>query len=623
VPFSLSVIPALFIIPMFTTKLQPAQWRCDEEGHLYAPVFGDTYASRSGAWGQADDVFIKGSGVAQRWQTQRCVRLLETGFGLGVNFLATWDSLRASSSNARLHYVAIEKHPFTREDLRTALDHVLGRADPHRRASLQALAERLHNQWPPMLAGFHALELDDQVTLTLVFADIQDALPALRGVFDIFFLDGFAPGRNPQMWSPALLTQLPALAAPAARVASWCVAGTVRRALVDAGFVVEKRPGFGGKRAALAAHWPVTADLGESPTEAIVIGAGIAGASVARQLARRGIAVTVIEQVTPAAGGSGNPVAIVRPELGAIGNPVTEITAAGASWLRRWINRHPDGVPHAWSGVLRIARDTRKHDKMAQLAGIASEEWLTPVAVTSAAQWCGWPTAADGFFLSEAGWVAPPRLVKAMLDHPSITLRSGVAVRNLGRHDQNWRVTLEDESVIETSLLMIATAFDTGLAPARLTMGRARGQLSQLPARADHPLAMVVCRDGYISPAVDGMHTIGATLQHDDEDTSARRADDIENFERLQRLLPDFVSDASQLSSGRVAWRATTQDRLPLVGKLAPGLYTTLGHGARGMTTAPLCAEFLAAMICDEPLPMGRDWVERLDPTRMIRDGVE
>jgi tRNA 5-methylaminomethyl-2-thiouridine biosynthesis bifunctional protein len=147
-------------------------------------------------------------------------------------------------------------------------------------------------------------------------------------------------------------------------------------------------------------------------------------------------------------------------------------------------------------------------------------------------------------------------------------------------------------------------------------MGRARGQLSQLPVRDDHPLAMVVCREGYVSPAVDGMHTVGATLQHDDEDTSARRADDIENFERLQRLLPDFVSDASQLSSGRVAWRATTQDRLPLVGKLAPGLYATLGHGARGMTTAPLCAEFLVAMICDEPLPLGGDWVERLNPLR-------
>jgi len=601
---------------MFNTKLQPAQWGCDEEGHLYAPEFGDTYASRSGAWGQADYVFIEGCAVAQRWHTQGCVRVLETGFGLGVNFLATWDSLRASTGTARLHYVAIEKHPFTRDDLRTALDHALSSTDPYRRVGLQALAEQLLKQWPPMLAGFHAIELDDQVTLTLVFADIADALPALRGPFDVFYLDGFAPDRNPQMWSKALLAQLPALAGPSAQVASWCVAGAVRRALVDVGFVVEKRPGFGGKRDALAAHWPATSEFVNPPSEAIVIGAGIAGASAARQLTRRGIAVKVIEQATPAAGGSGNPVAIVRPELGAIGNPVTEITAAGASWLRRWIDNHQDGVPHAWCGVMRIARDTRKHDKMAQLAAIASENWLKPVDVASAAQLCGWPTAADGFFLNEAGWVAPPLLVQALLDHPLITLHSGHAVSNIVRHDQNWCVTLADTSVIETSLLIVATAFDTGLAPTRLTMGRARGQLSQLPARDDHPLAMVVCREGYVSPAVDGIHTVGATLQHDDEDTSARHADDIENFERLQRLLPDFVSDASQLRSGRVAWRATTQDRLPLVGKLATGLYATLGHGARGMTTAPLCAEFLAAMICDEPLPLGSDWVERLNPLR-------
>ena len=193
---------------MFNTKLQPARWRCDEEGHLYAPEFGDTYASRSGAWGQADYVFVQGSAVAQRWHTQGCVRVLETGFGLGVNFLATWDSLRASAGNARLHYVAIEKHPFTRDDLRAALDHALSSADPYRCVGLKALAEQLLKQWPPMLAGFHSIELDDQVTLTLVFADVNDALPVLRGPFDILFLDGFAPDRNPQMWSKALLTQL-------------------------------------------------------------------------------------------------------------------------------------------------------------------------------------------------------------------------------------------------------------------------------------------------------------------------------------------------------------------------------------------------------------------------------
>jgi tRNA 5-methylaminomethyl-2-thiouridine biosynthesis bifunctional protein len=119
------------------------------------------------------------------------------------------------------------------------------------------------------------------------------------------------------------------------------------------------------------------------------------------------------------------------------------------------------------------------------------------------------------------------------------------------------------------------------------------------------------------------MHTVGATLQHDDEDSAARSADDLENLARLHRLLPGFADGVSALISGRVGWRATTQDRLPLVGKLAPGLYASLGHGARGITCAPLCGEFLAAMICDEPLPLGAEWVERLDPMRMAHDGAE
>ena len=219
---------------MFTQRLQAARWRCDEQGHLQAPEFGDTYASRAGAWGQADQVFIGGTGLAQRWQTKKCVRVLETGFGLGVNFLATWDSLRQSGAKARLHYVSIEKHPFTRTDLRQALDHSLSHAPERNRLALKSLAEKLTSSWPPLLESFHAIELDDQVSLTLVFADIADALPAIEGPFDVFYLDGFAPDRNPQMWSAKVLARLAALAAPAAQIASWCVAGHVRRALLEA-----------------------------------------------------------------------------------------------------------------------------------------------------------------------------------------------------------------------------------------------------------------------------------------------------------------------------------------------------------------------------------------------------
>ncbi len=610
---------------MHSEPIRPASWQGSDDGRIYAPDFGDIYASRSGAWGQANAVFIDGCELSQRWLQRRCVRLLETGFGVGVNFLATWLRLRTEHASARLHYVSIEKHPFTRDDLRMALKLSISCAPAQQAESLSRLAELLIAHWPPLLAGFHSLELDEQVTLTLVFGDVIDVLPKIAGRFDAFFLDGFAPDRNPQMWSPAVLRQLAPLAAPAARLSSWCVAGAVRRALTDAGFSVSKRPGFGGKRDCLSASWSHVVDYSSTvssvvppdlPAAAIVIGAGVAGASAARQLARRGIAVTLLEREHPASGGSGNPIGIVRPEPGGATNPVTELTATGSSWLMRWVANYPGAVRHDWCGVLRIARDARRHDKIAEQAGLAGADWLRECSVQDAALLCGAAPTENGFHLPQAGWVAPPTLVAALLGHPRITLRQGASVTALEREEDGWRIVLSDGETLRAPLVVLATAFDQGLGPVRIATGRARGQLSSLPAREDRPLRMVVCRDGYIAPAVDGFHTVGATLQHDDEEQHARRSDDDENFARLQRLLSGFCPDASMLQSGRVGWRATTQDRVPLVGRLSDGLYASLGHGARGITCAPLCAEFLVAMICDEPLPLGREWIARLDPLR-------
>lgn len=604
---------------MTRSAIEPARWQGTDDGRIYAPDFGDFYASRSGAWGQARAVFIEGCELPARWQDSRCLRLLETGFGLGVNFLSTWAELKTSSSRARLHYVAVEKHPFTAADLGSALQLSMASAEPERAALLRQLMERLLSQWPLLLPGFHVLELDEQVTLTLVFGDIADVLPRIAARFDAFYLDGFAPDRNPAMWSSEVLGHLAALASPGARLSSWCVAGAVRHALADHGFTVEKRPGFDGMRDCLAARWPegeAYCPASAVPSGALVIGAGIAGASVARQLARRGMAVTVLERDVPASGGSGNPVGVVRPEPGGASNPVTELTACGTTWLQRWIGLHGASVRHAWCGVLRIARDERKHEKMAAQATQSGPDWIVPVDLDAGAQLCGALPAASGFHLPQSGWVVPPTLVAALLDHPRIALRSGAQVTALDRNGDGWRVTLADGTALQAPLVVLATAFDAGMGPVRLPTGRARGQLSSLPERDDRPLEKIVCRDGYITPAVDGLHTIGATVQHDDEEASPRRGDDEENFARLQRLLPGFADDATTLRSGRVGWRATTQDRVPLVGRVADGLYASLGHGARGVTCASLCGEMIAAMVSAEPLPLGREWVERLDPLR-------
>ena len=600
-------------------SIQPARWQLGEEGELFAPLFGDVYASRSGAWGQAQSVFVDGCELTSRWQDGRSIRVLETGFGLGINFLTTWASIKASNSSARLHYVAVEKHPFTSQDLGAALNKSVASAPASLAPMLEELIQHLIAQWPPLIPGFHSLPLDDHTTLTLVFGDVDSVLSSIHGRFDAFYLDGFAPDRNEVMWSLQTMQHLAGLAAEGAIASSWCVAGSVRRALHAVGFDVSKRAGFGIKRESLLARWSAQwIDSSTRVDSAVVIGAGIAGASVARQLATRGISVTLLERDQPASGASGNPVAVVRPEPGGVSNVISEFSAAGVGWLQRWLTTHGESVPHDFCGAVRLLRDQRRHDKLAAYAQTVPDEWLHEVSVSEATKLCGQSVASEGFFLPQAGWVDPTALIAALIDHPLITLRSASEVKQLSPASSNeWCVELSNDEQIFSRYVVLATAF------AELNsnvdgIDSARGQLSVLAERDDKPLRTIVCRDGYVTPAINGLHTIGATMQING-DANPRPEDDLENFDRLQRLLSDFVSDARELHSGRVSWRATTQDRLPLVGKIAEGLYASIGHGSRGVACAPWCAEFLVTQILDEPLPIGREWIERLHPLRFSK----
>ena len=355
--------------------------------------------------------------------------------------------------------------------------------------------------------------------------------------------------------------------------------------------------------------------LTSSPT--VVIGAGIAGASIARQFAIRGKAVTVLEREQPASGGSGNPVAVVRPEPGGVDNPIAEFSAAGVHWLQDWLAQHGASVPHAFCGAFRMTRDQRRHDKLLAYAATRSPDEISEFNGAAAAQLCGQAPAGPGFFLPQAGWLDPVALVHAFLDHPLIQLHTHAEVTHLDRiADGSWQVALSDGKPVVADQVVMATAYATAMSPVPLAVDRARGQLSVVQERSDRVIHVIVCRDGYITPAINGSHTIGATIQYDDEDPTSRAADDLENYQRLQRLLPGFVNDPEWVRSGRVAWRATTQDRLPLVGKIAEGLSVSVGHGSRGIACAPLCAELLVADLCNEPLPMARDWLTRLDPLR-------
>lgn len=596
------------------------------DGVAYSRAYGDIYHSADGGEGQSRHVFLHGCGLPQAWAGRDQYVVLETGFGTGLNFLTTWAAWRDDPARpARLHYLSVEKHPFDTADL----------ARLHAQwPALAACAAELQAHWPMRVPGFHRIALDQgRVQLTLMWGDAQDCLPQVQAAVDAFYLDGFAPARNADLWQPALFDRLARLANPGARLATYTVDGGVRAALARAGFVCEKRRGFGRKRHCL------TARLDDAPRGArerpacvpprhvAVIGAGVAGASVARALADRGVTVTVLERAeTPAQGASGNPVAVFRPLLSRDDNRSSRLTrAAFLHDLRAWAAL---GAAVRWSrcGVIQMARDDAMAAKLQRALAETSPPaeyacWLALDALRARARW---PVAAAGVWYANAGWVVPATLCAAWLDAPRITLRTGCAVERVEATETGWRAfDAAARLIVESDAIVLANASAAGrLAPDQAwPLHAVRGQVTALPAGALPELDCVIAREGYVAPGPT-LPVVGATYEHDDVDLAPRAASDALNLERLETILPGatqrFSADAV---AGRASLRATLPDRLPLVGAVdgPPGRYVAAGYGSRGVVWAGLLAEALADAMTGQPLPLEADLMRALAPGRFAR----
>ncbi|HTQ77904.1 MAG TPA: bifunctional tRNA (5-methylaminomethyl-2-thiouridine)(34)-methyltransferase MnmD/FAD-dependent 5-carboxymethylaminomethyl-2-thiouridine(34) oxidoreductase MnmC [Burkholderiales bacterium] len=590
----------------------------------YSAEFDDVYHSAAGGPAQARHVFLGGNGLPARWRGRRAFAVLETGFGLGVNFLATLAAWRADPERCeRLHFVSIERFPLGKEDLISA----------HRRyPEFAAEAARLAECWPPLLPGVHRVELEGgRVTLTLLFGDVA-GVRELALAADAFYLDGFAPAKNPEMWAPQVLRHLGRVAARGATLATWSVAAPVRAALETSGWKVEKRAGFGGKREMLCgilARPPRRAPLAEaSPSRerrALVVGAGVAGAAVAERLCARGWHATLVERrAAPAEEASGNPAGAFHPVVSPDDSVFARLTRAAYLHLSaRWPAL--EGLRWQRCGVLQLARDdgeaASQQRAIAALAPPAEyAQWLDAARASAAA---GVPLAAGGAWFPGSGWVSPKSLVAALLARCASNLeaRFGSEVRSIEFSGEEWKANLEGKQPVSAPVLVLANAADAArLAPLpALRLRRVRGQLTLVPAIEG--LRTVLLRGGMALPEIDGSSVIGASYDLSDEDASPRADSHAGNLERLEALVPGAASglDPARLE-GRVGFRAAAPDRLPLAGPLAdargPRLYGAFAYGSRGLLWAGLAAELIAARLEGEPLPLERKLAAALDPGR-------
>jgi len=571
-----------------------ADWR---DGILRSRRFDDIYFSRDGGLAETQAVFLAGCGLPERWQARQQFTVAELGFGTGLNVLALLDLWqRTRPASGHLHVFSVEGYPLARADLARALAEW---------PQFAALSQPILERWPGATPGFHRIDWPALgATLDLAIQEVEAALNAWQGKADAWFLDGFAPARNPEMWRDAVLAQVAARSAPGARLATYTVAGAVRSGLAAQGFTVARQPGFGRKRARLEAHWPGDRIEPAMPRVAIV-GAGIAGAALARAFAALGVPATVFDAGPMA---SGNPAALISPRLIAGDGPEAHLCAQA---FRRSVELIAATAPQAIlaRGLVRLERtpkDSARFDRIARdhVLGADALARLSPAAASAQ---LGEPVAVGGFAVPSALTVDPAVLRAAWL--PENVEEAPVERLEQGEH--GWRVVTAAGAEV-FAIVCVAGGFAAkALWP--LPLEPMRGQVSFAARAAPVPAA---AWGGYVVPARDGV-LFGATHDRGDTGSDERANDHARNRATLAAVLPGLAARLDDVPfTGQAGVRASTPDRQPIAGLLAPGLYALTGLGGRGFLFAPLLAEHVAALALGAPSPVPRPAAALVDPMR-------
>lgn len=571
--------------------------------------FGDVYFSAEGGLDESRAVFLTGCGLPDAWVGRDRFVLAETGFGTGLNILAALDLWRQTRApDARLHVFTVEAHPLSRDEAARA--HA---AWPE----LAEVSQALLDQWPDRTPGFHRIDLPRwNGVLDIAHGEAAEMLAAWDGRADAWFLDGFAPASNPQMWRDEVLGLIAARSAPGARLATFTVAGAVRRGLAAQGFAVRKVPGFGRKRERLEADFPGVLPRGAAP-RVVVIGAGIAGASLVRAFRRLGVRPQMVEGAEPGAGASGAPAALVTPRLEA-GDP--RLAELGAQAFRRAVQLYAREAPDAVlaHGVLRLARHDKEAARLARIAALPvwPDGALQPLEADQAAERLGEHADRPGLWMAEALVIEPPTLLARWLDDVPTVCERVVDIQP----GAPARVRLEDGRLLEADHVIVTAGW--GAHALGLTeLKPMRGQLAW--ADAEPRPTPCVWGPGYAIPTRVGW-LVGATHDRGRADAEVDPADTVKLLEALSAVQPKLAASASaEVMTPRVAVRATTPDHLPLCGQIAEGVHVLTGLGGRGFAWAPLLAEHLAARVVGAPSPLPGPLATRLDPMRFSGRGLD
>ncbi|EKS7211395.1 bifunctional tRNA (5-methylaminomethyl-2-thiouridine)(34)-methyltransferase MnmD/FAD-dependent 5-carboxymethylaminomethyl-2-thiouridine(34) oxidoreductase MnmC [Enterobacter ludwigii] len=653
---------------MKQNAIQPANLEFNAEGTPVSRDFDDVYFSNDNGLEETRYVFLDGNQLNARFPThpRSLFVVAESGFGTGLNFLTLWqmfDQFHAAHPDAtlqRLHFISFEKFPLTAHDLRLAHQHW---------PELAPWAEQLQAQWPPHLGGCHRLLLDGgRVTLDLWLGDINDLTDKLDDSMnqkvDAWFLDGFAPAKNPDMWSQHLFNAMARLARPGATLATFTSAGFVRRGLQEAGFTMQKTKGFGRKRDMLVgrmdqmleipAQTPWFSRSASTSREVAIVGGGIASALLSLALLHRGWQVTLYcADDAPAKGASGNRQGALYPLLSAHDPALSQFFPVAFTFARRLYDALPVAFDHDWCGVTQLGWDEKSQQKIAHMLSLGLPlEIARAVNAQQITETAGVNTGCDGIHYPLGGWLCPADLTTAAIalaQSRGLTVHYSRQVASL-HHTEHWNLHFTTGDVAQHTCVVLANGHPISqfIQTEKLPLYPVGGQVSHiLTSPALEKLKQVLCYDGYLTPQnpSNGHHCIGASYHRGETDMRYSEDDQQQNRQRLLNCFPqaDWAKEVdTSAGDARCGVRCATRDHLPMAGNVPdyeatleayqdlaenrdtavsapvyPQLFMLGGLGSRGLCSAPLLAEVLAAQMSDEPVPLDSVTLAGLNPNRL------
>lgn len=565
--------------------------------------YDDVYFSAADGMAETRHVFLGGNDLPARWQGRGRFTVAETGFGTGLNFLTCWDEFdRTAPAGAFLDFISVEKYPLNVAQIRDYLspwrDIISGRVD------------KLCAQYPMRVPGFHRMVFDGRVALTLIFGDVRDVMPQITARVDAWFLDGFTPAKNPDMWTPELYAEMARLSAPGAGFATFTAAGDVRRGLSAAGFTVEKTKGFAHKRDMLRGHYageekalhPRTT----TPRTVAIIGGGLAGTACAQVLREYGLTPTIYEQESSlATKGSGNRRGLFNPRFSAFRNAESDFYTSAFAIVARLMAAAGDQVEYGDSGALHLITDEERRKKLIRTA----ENWGWPadhmrvLRSAEASDVAGIPIAHAALYLPEAGYASPTALCAALARGTEI--RTDTPIKDIS--------ALKEDAVI---LCNGVAAMD--FVPS-LKLHTVRGQVTiARGTERSAALKTALCYGGYVAPAfADGTHVVGASFQRWLTHTDLLAEDDRDNLAKLSDSVP-AMAGLSPVSA-RAALRCSSHDRFPVIGAIDERVYVSAGHGSHGILSSVMGAHYLADLLRGGPLCLPGPSGAALHPARFLK----